>query len=185
MTLLSISDIQQGLDRKFVPLEPLLTGLRLIPANVPQTALEESERQLATPFPAAFRDLIKAFDFGRLTIGPVAFGHTGDYLKELTHLNTQVRWWGEGQRPAHLLLVANSDPYAILLDTGTGGVRAMDPGRDRKTSTDIGNGFQTYIRALGTAILRRERVVDKLSFAKELLADVGGADLAYWTSLVE
>jgi hypothetical protein len=34
-------------------------------------------------------------------------------------------------------------------------------------------------------MLRRESVADKLSFANELLADVGGADLAYWVNLLK
>jgi hypothetical protein len=185
MTLLTISEIQQGLNRKFAPLEPLLTGFRLIPAGVPEMALVQYERELATPLPSAFRNAIQTFDFGRLTVGPVAFGSTGDYLKELRNLNTNVKWWGEGKRPANLLMVANSDPYAILLDLVTAGVRAMDAERGWKNATDVANGFLAYLRGLGTAMLRRESVADKLSFANELLADVGGADLAYWVNLLK
>jgi hypothetical protein len=185
MTLLTISEIQQGMDGKFAPLEPSLTGFRLIPVGVPETALVQFEREVATPLPCAFREAIQAFDFGRLTIGPVVFGSTGDYLKKLRNLNTNVKWWGEGKRPANLLMVANSDPYAILLDLVTGGVRAMDAERGWKNATEVANGFMAYFRGLGTAMLRRESVGDNLSFANELLADVGGADLAYWANLVQ
>ena len=185
MTLMSMRQIQQGLDEKFLPLEPMVTGSRLIAGGVSETARAACERTLSTHFPPAFRDNIESFSFGDLAIGPVAFCGTGDYLKELIQLNTQVVWWwGEAQRPADLLLIALSDPYSILLDTARGSVRAFDTELGWRSSTLVASDFDTYLRGVGTAMLLRESVADRPAFAAELLTEVGGTDLRYWQSLV-
>ena len=72
MSLLTIQQIQRGLDAEYLPMEPALRGYRLVAGGVSASARIECERGLGTTFPTAFRDAIEAFDFGWLTIGPVS-----------------------------------------------------------------------------------------------------------------
>jgi hypothetical protein len=185
MALLTINEIQHGLDKEFLPLEPMLTGFRLVNGGMLETSLIESEKQLGVTLPLAFRDMIKTFNFGRLTIGPVVFCNAGDYLKELVELNTSINWWGEGQRPINLLMVANSDPYAILLNVNTGHILAMDVERGWQHAMHIANGFDVYLRGVGTTMLRRNELGDKALLARDVLADAGGSNLAYWAHLAK
>lgn len=183
VTLLSIQQIQRGLDDKFGPLEPMLKGFRLINGGVTEGALVHSESSLGLALPKAFRESIKRFDFGRLTIGPVAFCNTDDYLGEIGKLNTSVRWWGDGARPSNFLMVANSDPYAILLAIDTGAVWVMDPEQGHEKAICVAKDFDAYLRAIGTVMLRRNDVADKDVLVREVATAVGDMGFGYWEYL--
>ena len=139
--------------------------------------------KLEIKLPRAFRESIKAFDFGRLTIGPVAFCNTGDYLSDVSKLNTTARWWGNGTRPTNFLMVANSDPYAILLAIDTGAVWAMDPEQGYEKAACVAENFEAYLRAIGTIMLRHNDTTDKNLLAREVARDVGDVGLGYWEYL--
>ena len=180
MTLLSIQQIQRGLDDKFGPLEPMIRGFRLVNGGVTEDALALSESSLGVTLPQTFRELIKAFDFGRLTIGPVAFCNSGDYLSDVNKLNTSARWWGNGARPTNLLMVANSDPYAILIAIDTGAVWAMDSEQGFERAICVAESFETYLRAMGTIMLRRNDAADRNFLAREASKDAGDVGVGYW-----
>lgn len=110
MALLTLQEIKDGLDREFLPLEPMLLGLRMIEKETSLDTIEHCENHLAVKFPSSFRNLIAAFDFGQLTIGPVVFCSSGDYLAELITLNERVNWWGDGERPSNLILIGTQTP---------------------------------------------------------------------------
>lgn len=183
MTLLTIDEIQVGLDREFLPLEPMLCGFRLVQKSVPNQLVEDVENKLLVSLPKEFRDLILAFDFGQLTIGPVAFCATGDYFSELFQLNTQVNWWRGEQRPEGLLMVANSDPFAILLDLKTGAVLAMDAEIGYEKSVRIARNFRDFLLGIGTLMLMRNVSNDRQDLARTVSSDVGSVDLEFWLGL--
>lgn len=84
MTLMTMREIQQHLDSAFLPLEARgITGLRLVDGGLPEETIEDFEESLAFPLPFDFKKFLSAFDFGRLTLGPVAFCGNGNYLKHL------------------------------------------------------------------------------------------------------
>jgi len=183
MGLLTLEEIRIGLDKEFLPLEPMLLGFRLIPSNLPNDAIVACENRLSVSFPPAFRASIASLDFGRLTIGPVVFCNTGNYLDELVTLNEQVHWWGSGSRPRELIMIANSDPYPILTNTETGEVLAMDPERGWHSATMIARDFECFLRGIGTVFLLRNSVLDKAIFAQAMCRDVDGQDVSYWLNL--
>jgi hypothetical protein len=183
MPLLSLEEIQQGLDREFPPEPDFILYYQLRSGGVSESAVAECEKALDTVFPLAFRQLIRAYDFGHLTVGPVRFSYQGDYLKFLIELNTGKYSWGAPERPAHLLEIGGSDPYSILLDTKHGSMHALDPALGWDRTTHIASGFDSYFRGLGTAQLLRGTVDDREALAQQLLADVGGTDIRYWRHL--
>lgn len=183
MGLLSIEEIRKGLDKEFLPLEPMLSGFRLVKHELPEQLVVNVENQLSVTFPAKFREMIQSYDFGKLTIGPIAFCGTGDYLKELIESNVSVLWWGEGKRPHNLVMVANSDPFAILLDVNTGALLAMDAERGWQNSKIIAADFEEFLRGVGTVMLRRNEIADKETLAQAIVVAVGGQDLDFWYGL--
>ncbi|MGC5809930.1 SMI1/KNR4 family protein [Ralstonia pseudosolanacearum] len=185
MSLLSMEEVKQGLDKEFLPLEPMLTGLRLIEGGVTETALDAFERDMNLLLPRAFRDVIRMHDFGRLTIGPVAFCNTGDYLGELVKLNTKVTWWGTGMRPSSLLMVANSDPFAILLDLESGSVLAMDVERGWQFAERVASSFDLFVRGVGSTMLHRNQSADRVALGRDVMSDAGGGYLPYWLQLAK
>lgn len=141
MKLMSVEEIKAELDREFTPLEPTLTGFRLIEKNTPDSPIKSTEKLISTNFPNGFRELIAKFDFGNLTIGPIVFCSSGDYLAELVELNLNAMWWGGGQQPENIIMIANSDPFAILLNTNSGSVYAFDSETGWKKSKKISADF--------------------------------------------
>ncbi|WP_371764996.1 SMI1/KNR4 family protein [Massilia sp.] len=183
MKLLSVEEIKAELDREFTPLEPMLTGFRLIEKNTPDSAIKSAEKLISTNFPYGFRELIAKFDFGNLTIGPVVFCSSGDYLAELVELNLNVMWWGGGQRPENIIMIGNSDPFAILLNTNSGSVYAFDSENGWEKSKKISDDFFGFFSALGTVVLTRNQTLDRRKLAEEILEEVGAEDFEFWLRL--
>lgn len=181
--LLSVEEIKAELDREFTPLEPMLTGFRLIEKNTPDSAIKSAEKLISTNFPNGFRELIAKFDFGNLTIGPVVFCSSGDYLAELVELNLNVMWWGGGQRPENIIMIGNSDPFAILLNTSSGSVYALDSETGWKKSKKISDDFFGFFSALGTVVLTRNQTLDRRKLAEEILEEIGAEDFEFWLRL--
>jgi hypothetical protein len=180
-----MEEIRQGLDKEFLPLEPMLNGFRLVEGGVSDAALDTFERDINLLLPAAFRALVREYDFGNLTIGPIVFCNTGDYLGELTKLNTEIAWWGAGARPTNLLMVANSDPFVVLLNLENGAVLAMDIERGWQAANIVASGFDLFVMGVGTTMLRRNESSDRAALARDVLSDVKGADLPYWLQLAK
>jgi len=183
MKLLSIDDIRTGLDRQFLPQDPMFVGFRLIERPMPAGAIEHAEKTLAIAFPEDFRELIARFDFGNLTIGPIVFGASGDYLAETTELNQETGWWGPGERPGNLLMIANSDPFAILLEIRSGCVYALDPDLGLQRTHKIAHAFVSFFLGVGTIVLMRQQVEDRHALATAVSGGVGSEHAAFWLQL--
>lgn len=183
MTLLTLKEISDGLDKEFLHLEPMLTGYRLITKSTPSDLIGGVESKLSVTLPSDFRDIISQFDFGNLTIGPIAFCASGDYPDELVELNTDVCWWGSGSRPSNLLMIANSDPFVILLDVQSGFVLALDSDTGWESSTKVAEDFRKFLMGLGTVMLKRNETPDRSLLAKAVFADVGSENLEFWSAL--
>ncbi|WP_426990880.1 hypothetical protein ACKI2N_032100 [Cupriavidus sp. 30B13] len=139
---------------------------------------------MSVKLPEKFCQMLARFDFGRLTIGPIAFCGSGDYGRELLSLNEDVHWWGAGARPKNLLMVANSDPFAILLDIDTEAVYAMDPELGWEKAVQIAADFERFVRGVGTAFLCRGRGNASDDLAQSIRLGVQGHDLGFWRNLV-
>lgn len=185
MNLLSFEEIQKRLDKEFIPLEPMLKGYRLNKGGLEENTISKCESTLSVNFPLDYRRLISIYDFGNLTIGPVAFCATGDYSSELIDYNEHVAWWGEDQRPSNLIMIANSDPFAILLEVNTGEIFAMDTELGWKKSTRISESFEKFVRGIGTVILLRSDADDKEKLANTVNDIIGSQNISFWTTLAK
>lgn len=181
--LLTIEEVQRGLDAEFLPLEPGVTGLRLIAGGASPDALDQMQSRLNFQLPEAFSRIVSEFDLGDLAIGPVSFCGSGDYLSELLQLNEDVKWWGPGMRPADQLMVANSDPHAFLLNATNGRVSAFDRERSWSHPIDIAEDFEHFLRGVGTVMLLRTQVADKEALARKVAKEVGAMDEEFWNFL--
>jgi len=185
MKLLSLEELRDGFDKEFLPLEPMLTGYRLKKGGLEENVLLQCEATLSISFPSDFRRLISEYDFGNLTIGPIAFCASGDYQGELLDFNECTRWWGSGERPANLIMIANSDPFAILLDVDTGEVLSMDAELGLHKSTVVSKTFENFLGGIGTTILLRNNVDEKEILAKSVHDAISSQSLGFWISLAK
>lgn len=185
MKLMNLDEIQKGLDEEFLPLEPILEGFRLEESGLKSDVLDKLEVRISVLFPSEFRRIISKYDFGNFTIGPIAFCATGDFVEELIKFNESVAWWGEGSKPANLMMIANSDPYAIILDVNSGEVLAIDPQVDASKAITIASGFNAFIKGVGSIFLLRNNTVSKEGLAKCINDMVGSHDESFWLFLAK
>lgn len=184
MTLLPLNDIQQGLDKLFLSLEPDLTGFRLLPSSTNHTEIACFEQQLNLTLPIDFKEIIQQFDFGNLTIGPVVFSACGDYLAELFEFNESLNWWGTtDSRPQNYLMVATADIYLILMDVTNGRIFAFDREAHWQSLRVIAGSFSIFIQAVGSVMLQRHPDKNNNSLAAKICTSIQGEDISFWEFL--
>lgn len=185
--LLQLGQIKRRLDEKFLTLEPAITGFRLVEVSKPFQWIGRCELLLAARFPPKFKELVLRFDFGSLTIGPTAFCNLGDYSRCLLRWNEQSShpWWGQGTRPEGLLMIANSEFVAILLDLNNDRVLAFPHGKPWENAIKVvARDFEFFMRGIGTIFVERVDSSDRNRLAGDVAAAVGGIEgLAFWTEL--
>lgn len=178
--LLDLTDIQARLDEQFLPLEPMLTGFRLVSTKVQQEDIDRVQEQLNAVLPEDFQSVLRQFDLGSFTIGPIAFCNTGDYLSWTIDNNrdgsaNEYPWWGSETRPSDVLLIANSDPYAVLLNCVTGAVSVLEHGTSWSDgSIVVAENLEGFLRGLGTVFLKRSDEGDNSALADDVSIEVGG-----------
>ncbi len=184
MDLMSIDEIKQGLDDYEWPPELSFDDARLKEPGLGEAEVQQCEERLSVRFPPDFRQFISRFDIGSLTIGAVSFCHTGDVVQELTDMNTRdpwgCAWWGEGDRPPSLLRIASTDPYSIVLDTGSNEVHSLDPELGTSEMQVIASDYNLFLRGIGTVFLRRVDDSPDCPLAASIHERVGSQDLQFW-----
>ena len=186
--LYELTQIQERLDEQFKPLEPMLEGFRLVGSSVSKKDLESVENKLQIVLPEEFRQLILEYEFGKLTIGPIVFCNDGDYLTWLVERNRddhlqQHAWWS-GNRPPSLILVANSDPYAIIYDTASCIVYAFPHGEPHDRAVRIAKSLLLFVRGVSTAFLARAENGVNTELAQEIAFETD-SDADFWLWLCE
>ncbi|ANF96468.1 SMI1/KNR4 family protein [Paenibacillus bovis] len=155
--MLTLSEIKQKLDDKFIPLQDIVNGLRLMERKQNVTAqVRQLEQQLGMSLPADFADFVHAYDLDNFGLCNVTFGTENDYVKWVLDINTTSgfdRWWSGSERPAALICIALSDPYTLLLNLQTNEVYAMTSETQDGEWQRVASHFSLFIRGLGTAYL--------------------------------
>lgn len=173
--LLSFEEIRQGLDEKFVPLEPMLTGLRLLPNADCRTPLGRWSDESSAALPGGLREMAERFDLGRLTIGPVTFGNRGDYAHDLDLYNPQQA----ADVELGFLVFAISDPFSVAISRKDGSIYVIDPEKIEPEGP-IASSVAQFLRGLGTVFLKRTEVLDKISLADEVAGAVDSSSEWFW-----
>lgn len=174
--LLTINEIAESLDRKFIPLADVVTGLRLIPRAKPLAGLEEAERRLGTVFPEPFARFVCTYELDDFSLNNVMFGAEQDYVEMIVAMNTIAsfdQWWSGDARPSSWLCIANSDPYGIFLNTDSGEVYAVTSDDEWGSWQCAARDFHSFIRGLGTAYLLPVK-------AAGLAAEAGSEHFEFW-----
>ena len=190
--LLDVNEIVKQLDEQFLPLEPMLRGFRLTSTAIREEELARVSQELQVVIPDHFLSMLRQYDFGYFTLGPIAFCNSGDYLRWIVENNcksasNQYPWWDSGPRPIDRLLIANSDPYAILLNTSTGAVSAFIHGESFDHGEEIvAHDFVKFFRGIGTVFLQRNVNDDNSCLADNVSHSVGGKEKSrVWQWLAE
>lgn len=178
MKLLDMESIRSRLDEEFLGLEPTLTGMRLVPIAACDEGTVSCQESLNVRFPSTFSEIVTRFDFGHFTIGPVAFCNRGDYFTWLTEINNATGGpasSGLANRPDGVIMIANSDQFALLLNTISGQVLALEHGGNISNDAfTVASDFKLFLQGLGTAFVQRNPDGGNEKLGREIASIVNG-----------
>ena len=185
--LLTMQELVDALDDELAPLEPDLTGLRLVAPGDSQSDVDKLQALLGVEFPPSFASTIMELNLGSLTIGPTVFGYATKYTDLLHDANVEpvVRWWGSGERQASLVMFGNSDPFALVVDCTSGEVLALQHGEGLDRAVVVAADFDLFLRGVGTVFIARQAEPASPELGASIGSLVGSSPegLSYWTEL--
>lgn len=184
MILLSFEQVRRGLDAEFQPLEPMLTGFRILPASISLEEITACEKQLQVIFPLKFKDIISKYDFGNLTIGSIVFSSSGNYLDELLEINMLFKQNINNMEDIKkFILIAISDPYLYFLDLNSSEIFGLDRDLNFDKRFFISSNFESFIQAIGTIILLRDPLESNCELAMQICNEIGSINIGFWKYL--
>lgn len=174
--LLKISEIEEELNYKFSHLEPMITGMRLLPGGFSELDISELQDFAESDLPGDFKFFLERYDFGNLTIGPVYFSVSGYYVRDVIRMTEALCL------PRGLLFIAGSDPDDFALNLISGEILLLDR-EVLKIGPVVARSFEGFLRGVGTAMLRRGEG-DNHVLAASIAREVASQDERFWRRLV-
>lgn len=169
--LLNIKEIEHQLNKKFSLFNGEMDDLILKKRKSPVSNLDSSEEMLHVKFPIDFSSFLKEYNIDNFSLGNIAFGSGEDYLSKVIDLNDEdnfSHWWSGKSRPDGIIVIALSDPYAILLNTIDCKVYAITSEKKESDKEPIADSFDSFFCGVGSIFLKHcsHNEVEKLVGAK-------------------
>lgn len=186
MKLIAPAELQDFLEQEFASIEPeFVEGLLLRSCHLADAEIQRADNILGVAkLPADFSSLISQYDFGNFSLLNIQFGvrSTGtlDWLLEMNDATTFGLEAFITELKAHsLILIANGEPYAILLNVKTGDITAVSSEESVAGRLPVASSFPQFIAGLGTAFRaqRKGRLADFRKLARQAF---GEAAYPFW-----
>ena len=153
MELLTIDQIISLTQEETQGLDPeIREGIVLNKTDLPVSELDRLKSQLQIQdLDPIFRKYIPAYNWGQIGFLSYQFGYgDGTSLTWLINRNLDYHAYSALQERG-LIIIANGDPYTILLDCKSGAVYAVDAEMTYDKKIWLAPDFLAFVRALGTA----------------------------------
>jgi hypothetical protein len=184
MSILQLEDIQNKLSDKYrAKVEDFPEHFKgMIPTAAPATQTDEVAAVIngmaAMPLPDPFRDVLKIWDFGNLSLAGFRFSVNEKYADAIAKMNANQsgEWWADREdenRPRSLIMIAQSDPYVLLLDLNSGDILAFTSTMGSQNHRVIAHDLHMLLRALGSAELLSHQAANTEAFTLELVQRLG------------
>ena len=141
-----IEEVTQGLDPE------IREGIVLNKTDLPVSELDRLKSKLQIQdLDPIFRKNILAYNWGQIGFLSYQFGYgDGASLTWLINRNLEYHDYSTLQESG-LIIIANGDPYTILLDCQSGTVYALDAEMTYDEKIWLAPDFLAFVRAMGTA----------------------------------
>ena len=185
MELLTIDQIISITQEETQGLDPeIREGIVLNQTELPVSELDRLKKQLQIQdLDPIFRKYILAYNWGQVGFLSYQFGYGDDTgLTWLINRNLEYHDYSTLQERG-LIIIANGDPYTILLDCQSGAVYALDAEMNYDEKIWLTPDFLAFVRAMGTAQSAVWKGCE--SDFIHLMTRIGHASsLIFWQSLV-
>lgn len=187
--VLDLEVISREVNSMFSGLPYEVPELLLLHGGYSPDAISELESALGCHLPDDFKRTIETYRLSGFSLGPIDFSSGVDYLRSIYENNRssdEPRWWGSGDRPEELLLIAVSDRFPLLISTVNSDIITydMDSARDRSLIR-VASCFSMLMRGAGTMVVRRGDGDVSVSFTLNILKATGGepASEIFWRTI--
>ncbi|MFT0212768.1 hypothetical protein VQ643_09140 [Pseudomonas sp. F1_0610] len=156
----SIAQIRADLRARFMPLGEAFSAYYLVEKSWDDSAIKQQVlKQLAVTLPKDFQQFADDYDLADFSLGPFCFGYQKEksYWSYLLAINTVDAfggcWWDTVERPAEWLVIALSDPYAVLINCTTEAIYALDSELGLSKALMLAPDFMSFFQAAGCQYL--------------------------------
>jgi len=173
----SILDETNGLD------EEITDGMILKEENIPYSSLDKVKQLLKIEYlDQVFSDYILKYNWGNVGFLSYQFGNNDEIgLDWLINRNLEYSDYHILQKED--LIIANGDPYTILLECRSGKIYAFTSDMSYDDIIPIASDFRKFVRAMGTAQYAVWKNAEK-EFVELMSKELTGRSLEFWKVLV-
>ncbi|WP_223556917.1 SMI1/KNR4 family protein [Lysinibacillus sphaericus] len=183
-TLLNIDEITTILDRDFIPIESIVTGLRLKKQVGMQKNVEQVERRLGVKFPADFVNLILNYDFGDFSILGIHFGSETNYLEKLISFHEHLSNEDVANFSNQFICIAIGDYLTFIMDVNCGNIYVFGSETPFNKKIKIAESFTKLIQALGTAYFHRTQNT-QTEFLDIVIKTFDSDSIDFWKEVIK
>ena len=185
MQLLTIDEIISSIMKETDGLDAEITdGIILSKKEIPQSEIEKVKSELGIEYlDSAFSKHILSYNWGNFGFLSYQFGY-GDETSLSWLINRNLEY--EDYPVLHkndLIIIANGDPYTILLECRSGKIYAFTSDMSYDDIIPIASDFRKFVRAMGTAQYAVWKNAEK-EFVELMSKELTGRNLEFWKELV-
>lgn len=185
MQLLTIDEIISSILEETEGLDAEITdGIILSKKEIPPSEIEKLKSELEIEYlDSVFTDNILSYNWGNFGFLSYQFGY-GDEMSLNWLINRNLEYEDYPiLRKKNLIIIANGDPYTILLECKSGGIYAFTSDMSYEEIAPIAPDFKEFIKAMGTAQYAVWKHAEK-EFVELMEREASDSSLAFWKELV-
>lgn len=185
MQLLTIDEIISSIMEETEGLDAEITdGIVLSKKEIPQSEIEKLKSELGIEYlDSSFSACILSYNWGNFGFLSYQFGY-GDETSLSWLINRNLDYDEYPVlRKKNLIIIANGDPYTILLDCKSGEIYAFISDMTYEEIVPVASDFEEFVRAMGTAQYAVWKNVEK-EFIESIEREYSESSLKFWKELV-
>ena len=185
MQLLTIDEIISSILEETEGLDVEITdGIILRKEEISSSEIEKLKSELEIEYlDSVFTENILSYNWGNFGFLSYQFGY-GDEMSLSWLINRNLEY--EDYPVLHknnLIIIANGDPYTILLECKSGKIYAFTSDMSYEEIVPIAPDFKEFIKAMGTAQYAVWKHAEK-EFVELMEREASDSSLAFWKELV-
>jgi len=186
MHLLTVEEYAAFLKEEFAGVDPkFVSSIVFERSELSDEDIRRVEQALDMgKLPSGFVDLLKEYDFGNLSLMNEQFGaEESGSLEWLLEYNDPNSYGFEdfikGLKDNNLIIIANGDPFTILMDVKTEKIYAVDNETPVEERIPIANSFERFVEGMGTGFMAKRRKTTN-EFLELARSEFGKDSMPFW-----
>ena len=185
MQLLTIDEIISSIMKEPDGLDAEITdGIILSKKEIPQSEIERLKSELGIEYlDSTFSEYILSYNWGNFGFLSYQFGY-GDEASLSWLINRNLDYDEYPVlRERNLIIIANGDPYTILLECKSGEIYAFTSDMSYEEIVPVASDFEEFVRAMGTAEYAVWKRTEK-EFIESIEREYSENSIKFWKELV-